>query len=389
MATSATKKQGEGTRERRKANFHGKAGGAAKKYAATRPAPPHGVAPVKKAAPPPPRAPVAVTPQNDEDFGPLPPPGGHSLQLTAELAEQGKGLPANTPFARMAARAREQFEARQAKEEEIFADAAEAADAIDQDILAGMTRAKGAERRPTRTHKENAALLEEAQKDLPALREDDPFKENVEAEEAAIEADTDTARKEERKRRLPIKREITPYRKEQKLGVALLFGLPNVVCNKCPAAEHCPEHVDNADCFYDEHFRQLPSRDGSNVVPFLQTISDIQAERGLRAVLIERLTAGGALDPNVTRQLQVASDARLKVLEVQAMLLPPPQASSSSTSLTVTTSGAMPPGGGLLSALVSAVTSGRAPTQRVQLPGTDDMTDGKVLDAVQEERVPA
>jgi hypothetical protein len=108
---------------------------------------------------------------------------------------------------------------------------------------------------------------------------------------------------------VPARHRLTVYREPQELDVARILTLPNVVCNYCAMAEKCEEFKENSTCAFEEDLQGLPSRDVDNVLPFLETVATLHQKRALRAVMMEGRQAGGILDPNVTRQLEVAAQA--------------------------------------------------------------------------------
>lgn len=334
-------------------------GGASAKYAKPIPPPP----PPKPKKPVQHRTPTADDPKDEITF---PPPGGVPEGMRAR-AESKKASPSST-FAALAEAARARVEAAEAEaddEGEDFEgdDDYERHDRFVQDSVAEMTVMNRAERRSSRAREETAP--EELRLADEKLFAPDPFGEDPDAARAAIDPTSETAVEE--KKRLPMSRGVTPYRQEQRADVGKLLGLPSVLCNKCPASENCPEFKANHDCAYTESFMVLNARDISNARPFLETVATLQSERAFRAVLYERLVAGGAIDANTTRQLEVASAARMALLELDRridleerdMQVKEAMAQRTATlnvNATAALDGRQPPqGGGLLASLMASL----------------------------------
>lgn len=160
-----------------------------------------------------------------------------------------------------------------------------------------------------------------------------------------------------------LERGITKYNERQAHDVAMLLGgLPGVVCNSCPAFEACSEAKENATCAFDEDFQALPSRDVENLVPTMEVFAEMQKQRAMRAAFLERVVSGGQLDPNVTRQIEIAAAAVERVARIKM-----PQNAANSRNVTVVQQGGNPQGG-ILSRLLAGVT-GTLP----QSPGTIEL----------------
>ena len=149
----------------------------------------------------------------------------------------------------------------------------------------------------------------------------------------------------------------TGYSGSQEDQIANMLSLPGVTCDHCPMAEKCPEYKANHTCAYDEDLKGLSSRDANNVLPFLETVADVQSSRAMRAYMMEQRMTGGILDPNVTRQLEVAAAARERVLKYK---LPVMQANSRSISV-VQSGGNQEQGPGMISKLLASMTGSPPP----------------------------
>ncbi len=146
------------------------------------------------------------------------------------------------------------------------------------------------------------------------------------------------------------KRKLTVYSAEQEEDLAGIMGMPGVVCNRCPAADSCPEFSENSSCAFDEYFMGLPSRDLENVIPAMESFADMQAMRARRAVFLEQRVTGGQLDPNVSRQINIASEALEHVARIKGAF-----ETGQRKSLTVIAQGENPQGG-ILARLMSGIT---------------------------------
>lgn len=156
----------------------------------------------------------------------------------------------------------------------------------------------------------------------------------------------------------------TPYRQDQELAVLDVLNMPSVVCNTCQAAEQCTEFQENMKCAFDEAMEGLTTRDLTNLTPQMEVIADIHMKRAQRAYLLEVLTAGGQLDPNTTRQLEVAAQAAMRVAQLKA---PVAQAASRSIAIVAQETGGPAQGGGLIAALMSKISGPAKPSGELDL----------------------
>jgi hypothetical protein len=95
-----------------------------------------------------------------------------------------------------------------------------------------------------------------------------------------------------------------------------MLSVPGVVCNNCAIAETCPKFQENHACYFDESLEGLSSRDESNLIPTLELIADTHKKRAFRGLILEN-AQGGQLDPNVSRQLELAASSALRVAELK------------------------------------------------------------------------
>lgn len=160
----------------------------------------------------------------------------------------------------------------------------------------------------------SSSLLYDTQSTLYTTQSGSPASEVPSTQTAIVEPLNRTPQAELAQR---AARKLTVYTTEQEEDIAGFMGLPGVACNRCPAAEQCPEFAENSSCAYDEFFAGLPSRDIDNLLPSLESFADIQAERARRAVFLEKRITGGQLDPNVTRQIEVAAAAQERVAKLK------------------------------------------------------------------------
>lgn len=153
------------------------------------------------------------------------------------------------------------------------------------------------------------------------------------------------------------KRKLTVYRGDQEEDLAAFMVLPSVACNSCPITDKCPEFKPGSACAFEDAFGGLPTRDLENTMPVLEQLADMQVKRARRAAFVE-MRFGGQLDPNVTRQIEIAAAA---VARLDAMKRPAPapqQQVRNSLTVTGTPSGDAPAaaGGGVLSKLLANFT---------------------------------
>lgn len=153
----------------------------------------------------------------------------------------------------------------------------------------------------------------------------------------------------------PRKASATEYSELQEADIAAVLDLTGVACNSCPLFDGKCEHAkEDALCFYERSLEGLSSRDMENLVPSLELVADLQNKRARRGAMIEARSSGGLLDPGVTRQLEVAAAATLRVQEVKARLAGPPPGQQTTTSFALVAQQTGPQqGGGLLSKLLA------------------------------------
>jgi hypothetical protein len=119
--------------------------------------------------------------------------------------------------------------------------------------------------------------------------------------------------------------------------------------------ETCPQYKANHQCYYEENFEALTSRDGEGYIAMLEVFADIDTKRALRAHMVEqRMSGQTANDPAVTRLLEKAVQSRIRLEEIKR---PVKQEAERSVSLVMKETGAATssPGGGLISALMSTL----------------------------------
>jgi hypothetical protein len=206
--------------------------------------------------------------------------------------------------------------------------------------------------RPVRTADQRQERLALAKQRLPILQEDEealPLLPQAagEGEVVALDRTPQAIMAEKKASR-------TPYTQRQAEQIAAIMGMPGVVCNNCPAAESCPEFKENTTCVFEEDFSGLSARDAMNLVPRLELFADMQAKRAVRGAFLEARIAGGQIDPNVTRQIEIAAMASQRVMQIKQAA-----AGQGTQSISVISQGG---GGGLISKLMS-VMGGAKPEQ--------------------------
>jgi hypothetical protein len=340
----AIKRIGEGDRVRRPANYQD-VGGNARKHVTgtkvsaptTKPGKPSKGLPGKPLGKEPkPKAESSQWyPSADDD---IPEAGGHPSKLRERAEAKGRTLPTAKSLTKgILAAPLPSIEEDDPEDPE-----------LSEDFLDGLTKPKADKHRSGRTDEEADALVEQARKSLPILR-NAPVR-NLTADEAVAAGAEDADEAPSAVSYIPKDLRKTSYSRQQERSIAsVMIGLPGVVCANCAAAESCPKYEDNATCAYEEDLSGLTTRDANNMIPALEVIADLQLKRGLRGVMLEARVAGGQLDPNVTRQLAIASDAIEKV----ARLKVPMQQASTKTTTVVSQDSGVAKGGGVFARLLA------------------------------------
>jgi len=212
---------------------------------------------------------------------------------------------------------------------------------VDDQFLDQMLGKSDHSPRPTRACAQKDAELERAKERFSILR-DEPEEDQalVIAEnpsEAALVADKRGKR--------------TKYTQQQQEDLAAILNVPGVLCDYCQANEQCPHAEQGGTCYYDEAFSGLTTRDSDNLLPVLEHFADVQVARARRAVFLEQNVTGGQLDPNVTRQIDVAMAAAERVAALKGAI----GASQKRTMAAVSVNEGG--GGGIVSQLIAAVAS--------------------------------
>jgi hypothetical protein len=100
--------------------------------------------------------------------------------------------------------------------------------------------------------------------------------------------------------RLPV---IKHSKEHEEALVKLQKGLPGLTCSACAMSGECPEYKEGDVCYFDPLFKLLPVRDVSAHMAHIENLLEWDKERTYRALLSERLTTGGQIDPRVSAQL--------------------------------------------------------------------------------------
>lgn len=382
-------KPGEGTRVRRKSNYGegGRAtGGAARNHQMK--------ASVSKKG--------AVSSAKKKPKFEFPDPGGHPADLTEKAKEQGHDVAGgrDNAFSRLHALTQRTKSQKDNTQTKLASDQAkkgtEPLDKVPDGLLDELFESRHEKLRPTHTPAERAQNLEAQRHRLPILRDgtgtpdtatttattgdstagdsDSAHTADVEgSEQAAAQGDETaptTALVGGQERSLTAEQAhaqagMTAYTTDQQQELAGIMGMPGVVCNRCPAADGCPKFEEGASCAYNEYFSGLSSRNVNNLIPVVESFADMQATRARRAVFLEQRVTGGQIDPNVTRQIQIATDAAIQAAKLKGAF-----ATANKQSITVMAQGAKPQGG-ILSRLMAGIT-GAAPQQPGEIPLRDD-----------------
>jgi hypothetical protein len=115
----------------------------------------------------------------------------------------------------------------------------------------------------------------------------------------------------------------------------------------------------------------------------MEVYADIQHKRAMRAFFLEQRVSGGQLDANVTRQLEIAANARLRAAQLRA-----PAQQAAGRSLTVIAresgAGAVGRGPGLIERLMAGVTGSKVSDSELVLNGPEE-DPRQVIDVKAEE----
>lgn len=90
--------------------------------------------------------------------------------------------------------------------------------------------------------------------------------------------------------------------------------LPRVECDVCNLADECPQYRASSVCAYNEVFDQFDTRNSDDVLALQQALVEVDKDRTMMAILQERLTTGGQIDPRVTQQMNSFQN-RIQVLD--------------------------------------------------------------------------
>ncbi len=204
-----------------------------------------------------------------------------------------------------------------------------------------------------------AAYLEEKAAEEEAPPEPEKAEDSPQLSLFAEEASRAEAKPKAEPKKLPvIKDTVTAYTADQLEQIADIMTLPGVVCNICPVNGSCPEFQPNTTCAFDKQLSGLSSRDLANTIPKMEVIADLQFSRGMRQYYKETRLGGGELDPNVTRQLEIAAQAAQRVHDLKNAAK---GIGNSTISVTASASTPAQQGGGLLAALLGGVTGALGP----------------------------
>lgn len=136
--------------------------------------------------------------------------------------------------------------------------------------------------------------------------------------------------------------------KDGEMSLAGLLSLTETVCDSCPIAETCPEYEEGSLCAYTETLQGFSTRRKEDLLPLLQGLADAQIVRANRALLFEAKLAGGQLSGDVTRQIEVAAQAAIRIKQLQEPL--PESRSVTTVSISHEETGPKP---GILSQLIA------------------------------------
>lgn len=159
----------------------------------------------------------------------------------------------------------------------------------------------------------------------------------------------------EGKKHLPVMNQasLISHSADVEAGLVEMRKLPQLGCSNCAMQGECPEYEEGSVCYYTDTFRKLPVRNLEAHKAQIEWLVEQDWERTIRAVLQERLSAGGMIDPRVTAQMD-AYMARLQQLRDLYSIRP----ASVTASLTVTGQNPASSTRGILSRMFGAPTAG-------------------------------
>jgi len=102
-------------------------------------------------------------------------------------------------------------------------------------------------------------------------------------------------------------------------------SLPRVECNTCTLYDECPEARADAVCAYNEIFDQFDLRDAKGVKAAMQFLVEEDFRRTWMAMMQERVSTGGQIDPRVTAQMDKMTQRMTQYHNLMAPTPPPRQ----------------------------------------------------------------
>lgn len=99
-------------------------------------------------------------------------------------------------------------------------------------------------------------------------------------------------------------------------------SMPRVECNTCMLYDECPKAKPHAVCAYNELFDSFDTRSPAGIAAALDALVEEDGRRTMMAILQERLTTGGQIDPRVSHQMDSYQRRLVQVLGVKAALNP-------------------------------------------------------------------
>lgn len=104
--------------------------------------------------------------------------------------------------------------------------------------------------------------------------------------------------------------------------------LPRIECNSCYLSEECPKYRADSPCSFNAFEDQFDTSTPEGALAFAEFLLTVDKTRIFRAILVERMTTGGLMDPRISQGMDrmrnaIGSTVRLKA-ELKALQNPPP-----------------------------------------------------------------
>jgi hypothetical protein len=93
--------------------------------------------------------------------------------------------------------------------------------------------------------------------------------------------------------------------------------LPMVECDTCNLFDQCPERREGSVCAYNELFTGFDTRDPDQLVATMEWLTTVDWQRASMAVIQERLTTGGQIDPRTTAAMDSYERRAARLIDIK------------------------------------------------------------------------